>query len=78
MKLNVTQFVVVYYWYCKVVNKGLLLWFFFSKAKYAAEQAAMENETQFSVSQQEQSSKGTILDNATDIKVNDYFLLSAN
>lgn len=51
---------------------------FFSKAKYAAEQAAMENETQFSVSQQEQSSKGTILDNATDIKVNDYFLLSAN
>lgn len=39
------------------------------QAKYAAEQAEMENQTQFSVSQQEQTSKGSVLENATDIKV---------
>lgn len=39
------------------------------KAKYAAEQAAMESETQFSVSQQEQTAKGATIENASDIKV---------
>jgi len=39
------------------------------QAKYAAEQAAMENESQFSVSQQEQTSKAAAIENATDIKV---------
>jgi len=31
----------------------------------------MENESQFSVSQQEQTSKNAVMENATDIKVNE-------
>ena len=44
-----------------------VLWYL--QAKYAAEQASMENESQFSVSQQEQTSKSAVIENATDIKV---------
>lgn len=39
------------------------------QAKYLAEQAEMENDSQFSVSQQEQTTKGAMMENATDIKV---------
>lgn len=49
-----------------------LMAFFLSlyiQAKYLAEQAEMENDSQFSLSQQEQTAKGAMMENATDIKV---------